>query len=177
VSADEAPRFPRGVEEDPRCERLAAELVSRGQRLWPGGRLRVARAEFDRKLEAALSSAFASGLIVRGFEEADRALDAEARGLAQVDRRTGAPRGRRVSRLLVLSDDGAERFYRSVESLLVKHAPRVLALRLAVDQHALGERVFGPDQVARLLLIERKQAVSELLLALAEQWSETTAPA
>ena len=93
-------------------------------------------------------------------------------GQKRVDRRTGVDRGQRVSRLLVLADDGSERFHRRVESLLRRHAPRVLALRVSADQDALGRLLFGRDQVARLLLVEHKDAVSAVLVALAAQWSE-----
>ncbi len=74
----------------------------------------------------------------------------------------------------MLSDDGSERFYRNVESLIQRHTPRVLALRLTTDEGTLGELLFGPDQRARLLLVEHKDAVSTVLLALAEQWAIPT---
>jgi len=108
---------------------------------------------------------------VRGLESAERVLAGEARGLAHVDDTTGVARGERVSRLLVLTDDGAERFYRTVESVLRRHGPRVLALRLAVDEHALGHMLFGSGQKVRLLLVAHKDTVSAVLLALAEQWA------
>jgi hypothetical protein len=170
----ERPRLPKAVEGEPIAAQLATELAKRARPLWKGGRLRVARAELAPGLETALRSVYSAGQIVRGLEAADRSLKTQARGLARVDRKTGVERGRRVSRLLVLADDGSERFYRNVESLVHLHAPRVLALRLAIDERALGELVFGPDQVARLLLIEHKHAVSALLLELAVVWSEET---
>jgi hypothetical protein len=167
----EALRLPRKVEDDPAAAHLASELTARALPLWPRGELRVARADLSPALEAALTSAFSAGRIVRGLEDTTRALAAEARGLANVDQRTGAARGARVSRLLVLADDGSERFYRSVESLLRRHSPRVLALRLSADEEALGQLLFGPGRVARLLMVERKDAVSQVLLALAATWS------
>ena len=168
----EALRLPRRVEEEPGAARLASELAARGQPLWAGGELRAARAELAPALEAALKSAFSAGRIVRGLESAERVLAAEEHGLKHVDRKTGVERGRRISRLVLLADDGSERFYREVEFLLRRHAPRVLALRLSVDERALGELIFGPGQVARLLLVEHKDAVSAVLLALATHWSE-----
>jgi len=74
----------------------------------------------------------------------------------------------RVSRLLVMADDGAERFYRQVERLLLRHGPRVLAVRLEVDADTLGEMVFGPGRRARLLLLAHKEAVSGVLLSMAD---------
>jgi hypothetical protein len=97
-------------------------------------------------------------------------LAGEQRGLERVDRETGVVRGGRISRLLVLADDGSERFYRSVDFLLRRHAPRVLALRLDVSEARLGSLLFGPEEVARLLLIQHKEAVTGVLLALASQW-------
>jgi hypothetical protein len=169
-------RLPRKVEDEPGAAQLASELAARAQPLWAGGELGVAQAELSPDLEAALKRAFSAGRIVRGQESAERALAAEEQGLTHVDRTTGVERGRRVSRLLVLADDGAERFYRNVESLLRRHGPRVLALRLSADERALGQLLFGPDQVARLLLVEHKDAVTAVLLALAAQWSGDRAP-
>jgi len=167
----EALRLPRRVEEELDAARLGEELRARSRRLWAGGEMRVPHVERTSALESALKSAYSAGRIVRGLEGAERALATEARGLARVDRRTGVDRGRRVSRLLVLADDGSERFYRSVESLLHRHEPRVLALRLAVNEAALGRLLFGREEVARLLLVEHKDAVSAVLLALASRWS------
>jgi len=160
-------RLPRLVEDAPGAAGLLRALMDDAEPLWVGGALRVPRVEITSALEAALKSAFAAGQVVRGLESAERALSAEALGLQHVDRTTGVARGGRVSRLIVLADDGAERFYRNVESLVRQHAPRVLALRLTADERALGEILFGPDHVARLLLIEHKTAVSSVLLALA----------
>jgi len=164
-------RLPRKLEDDPGAAHLASELARRSELLWAGGELRVPRVEVAPDLVAALRSAFSAGRIVRGFEGAERALATEALGLERVDRAAGVERGGRVSRLLVLADDGAERFYRNVESLLRRHAPRVLALRVSADERSLGEILFGPGQRARLLLVEHKDAVSGILSALAARWS------
>jgi hypothetical protein len=162
-------QLPKAVENAPGGVALASGLASRAHPLWEGGECRVPHADLSPALEVALKSAFSAGQIVRGFEAAQSALAAEERGLQNVDRKTGVARGQRISRLLVLADDGAERFYRNVEGLLQRHEPRVLALRLSADEWTLGQLLFGPDQVARLLLVEHKRAVSAVLLALVER--------
>ena len=172
----EALRLPRRVEDDRGAAHLASALAARSQLLWAGSEVRVPQVEVSPDLEAVLKSAFSARRIVRGLEGAERVLAAEQRGLKHVDEKTGAARGGRVSRLVVLANDGSERFYRSVESLLHRHTPRVLALRLSVDESGLGQLLFGPDQVARLLLIEHKDAVSAVLLALAARWSGNDRP-
>jgi hypothetical protein len=168
----EDPRLPKRLEDEPVAANLVRQLATRARPLWANGETHAAQIEACLALEAALQAAFSAGRIVRGFETAERALAAEEKGLKHVDRTSGIERGRRVSRLLVLADDGSERFYREVEFLLRRHAPRVLALRLSVDERTLGLLMFGPGQVARLLLVEHKDAVSAVLLALASHWSE-----
>ena len=120
----DALRLPKPLLADPRAEHLAGELAARARPLWPGGELHAVHAESGPDLEAALRAAFSAGRIVRGLEGAERVLAAEQQGLDHVDRTTGVARGGRVSRLLVLADDGSERFYRNVELLLRRHGPR-----------------------------------------------------
>jgi hypothetical protein len=129
----------------------------------------VPTARLDPDLAKTLRGAQRAGLAVRGLEKAEQRLAREEQGLLLADQQGGAQRGARVSRLLILSDDGAERFYRRVESLLSRHGPRVLALRLDAGASTLGEMLFGPGRMARLLMIEHKEAVSSVLLALAGQ--------
>ena len=68
----------------------------------------------------------------------------------------------------MLADNGTERFYRQVEKLLRQHGPRLLALRLDLNGESLGQTVFNPGQRVLLLLLDHKEAVSAMLLALAE---------
>jgi hypothetical protein len=160
-------RLPKSVEADPRAEQLRSVLGANVQQLWSEGELKVPSAPFEATLITALMSAFSSGFMLRGLDAAERKLESEERGLKRVDERSGVERGQRVSRLLLLSDDGAERFYRQVERCLLRHGPRVLAIRLNVDAVGLGELFFGPGGLARCLLIHHKDAVSAILLALA----------
>jgi hypothetical protein len=114
----------------------------------------------------ALGAAYCAGHLVLGLEGADEALAGEARGLALVARRGGPARGPRVSRLLLLSDDGAERLYRHAERLAVAHKPRVLVLMLAADAATVGRSTTARDAAVKVVLVQHKQAVAALLRAL-----------
>jgi hypothetical protein len=160
-------RLPRLVELDPRGPQVLHMLTAHTRLLWKEGEIEVSIATLSSELETALRGAHNAGQVVRGLESAERRLVLEERGLRLADRKSSVQRGERVSRLLVLSDDGAERFYRKVESLLRRHGPRVLAVRLEVGAATLGELIFGQGRLARLLMIEHKEAVSAVLLALA----------
>lgn len=135
--------------------------------------MKVPEAQLSDTLRGGLLAVHHAGQVVRGLEKAEQKLATEARGQKMADRQSGVTRGGRISRLLVLTNDGAERFYRQVESLVRRHAPRVIAVRLATDAEGLGEMLYGPGRMARLLLIEHKAAVGAVLLALADQWASS----
>lgn len=165
-------RLPKSVESDPRGQLLLRNLTAHTRLLWQGSELRIPTAKMTRELAEALRKAYSAGQVVRSLEKTERALAAEERGLRMADRQSGVPRGVRVSRLLLLANDGAERFYRRIDTLLRRHGPRVLAVRVELDEHRLGELLFGPQSVARLLMLEHKQAVGSVLLAMAGQWED-----
>jgi hypothetical protein len=161
-------RLPKLVEAHPRGQQVLHILATQARPLWPETELEVPMATLSSKMASALRSAHNAGHVVRSLESAERMLAAQERGLGLVDRNSGVPRGVRVSRLLVLADDGAERFYRQVERLLRRYGPRVLAVRLDADADALGELLFGTKGRARLLMLNHKEAVSAFLLAMTD---------
>ena len=159
-------RLPRTVESDPRGQDLLPILVKLAQPIRDGSEVSVPVAGYD-KVESALQSVHRSARLVRGLDSAKRTLAAEERGLQMADESSGVKRGGRVSRLLLLSNDGSDGFYRKVETMVMRHAPRVLAIRLEVDADTLGASLFGEGHTTRLVLIQHKEAVAEVLFAFA----------
>jgi len=162
-------RLPKFVESDPRGTALLQSLNEHARPIRTGSEISVSVAKFE-GIESAVQSAHRAGRVVRGLESAERTLAAEERGLNLADQSSGVKRGGRVSRLLLLADDGSDGFYRQVENLLRRHAPRVLAIRLDVDAAGLGEPLFGAGRTTRLLMIQHKEAVVEVLFGFAEQF-------
>lgn len=165
-------RLPKLVEADPRGSRLLENLTVHARPLWRSGEMKIPVVMMSAELAEALRGIYAGGQVIRSLEDAEQALAAEERGLRMADRRAGAPRGVRVSRLILLANDGAERFYRNVETLLERHGPRILAVRLEIDAGGLGERLFGRGHMARLVMLTHKRAVSSALLAMAGSLSQ-----
>ena len=165
-------RLPKLVESDPRGTALLQSLVEHAQPLRTGSDMSVPVAQFA-GIESALQSAHRAGRVVRGLETAEQALATQERGLRLVDQRSGVKRGGRVSRLLLLSNDGSDGFYRQVENLLRRHGPRVLAIRLDVDATGLGAPLFGAGRTTRLLMVQHKEAVAAVLFSFAEQFGNT----
>jgi hypothetical protein len=161
-------RLPRMVESDLRGEQLLHLLTTQTRPLWKGSELEVFVTTLSPELTAALRNALRAGQVVRSLENAESMLDSEERGLSLVDRGSDMPRGVRISRLLLLADDGAERFYRQVERLLRRHGHRVLSVKLEADAETLGDSLFGPNHLVRLLMLDHKKAVCEALLSMAD---------
>jgi hypothetical protein len=120
----------------------------------------------DDPLKKVLRMARLTGRIQYGFETVSNRLAEESKGIGNVRGRGGAPYGDRVSRLLLFSNDGAERFYRHIESLLQAHAPRLLGCLLDIDGIAFGSALTGKETRIKLLMADHKDAVSEILRTL-----------
>ena len=69
---------------------------------------------------------------------------------------------KRMSRLLLISNDGSPRFYREVESLLNKHGDRVWCCRLTATAEELGSLTIK-GTAAKALLIEDRKALAVFL--------------
>jgi hypothetical protein len=162
----EALRLPKSIENDPTGPALHAALRAQTRPLWVGGALLVPSARWNAGVEQALGAAQAGGGLVRGLEQIETTLGRQARGLSLAEERSGTPRGARVSRLLLLSGDGSERFYRNAERLISASGPRLLAIRMDVDSARFAAAVHESSGVVRALLIDHKELVSSVLRAL-----------
>lgn len=161
------PRLPREIEADAGHAAVVAALGRERRPLWPGGTVIAPCVPLSPALRAALMAPATVVRLRRGLEAAEAALAAEERGLAALPKAEAERRGDRVSRLLLVSNDGAERFYRRVEHVVLAHASRVLPCVIDADSATLGGLLYGEGAVAKLLLTERKAAAVAILRALA----------
>lgn len=161
-------RFPRQLEADDTAGNIRQALMARTVKLWPGGDLDVSKITMSDTLQKVLQKARLMGQIRCGFEAIVDKLENERKGIANVrERQGGSPYGDRVSRLLLFSNDGAERFYRHIEDLLQANAPRLLGCLLDIDGSALGNVITGKDRKIKLVMAEHKEVVSEILRTIA----------
>ena len=158
-------RFPRQLEVDFSPDVIRRVLMDRTVKLWSGGSLDVPLIALTDPLKKALQTAMLKGRIRCGFEGVSDKLGSEKAGIANVRDHSNVPHGERISRLILLSDDGAERFYRHVEQLLRLHAPRLLGCLLDADSGLLGKLIAGKDRQIKLVMAEHKDAASEILRA------------
>jgi hypothetical protein len=159
--------LPRELERDPSCADIRRRLGAECAALWPGAPGRVPVLALGAPLASALETAHRLRQVVLGLDEATAVLEREGHGLVALEARDGTAPSQRVSRLLLVADDGAERFYRRVARLTADHAPRLLTCRLAAASRCVGEAVVGRRVPVKAVLVVHKQAVADLLRALA----------
>jgi hypothetical protein len=159
-------RFPRQLEADYSPDAIRHALKDRTCKLWSGGDLDIPLIAMQDPLKKALQAAVLKGRLRCGFEGVLHKLNNEKAGIAHVREHSDASGGGRISRLILLSNDGAERFYRHVEQLLRSHAPRLLGCLLDTDSNVLGKFITGEERQIKLAMAEHKDAVSEILRAI-----------
>jgi hypothetical protein len=159
-------RFPRQLEADGSDPVVRQALMTRTTKLWPGSQLDVPVIAMSEPLKKALKTARLQGRIRYGAEPIFEKLANEKTGIAHVKSQSIAPYGDRVSRLLLFSNDGAERFYRRIEQTILIHSPRLLGCLLDIDGEALGQLITGREGIIKMVLAEHKDVVSAFLRAL-----------
>jgi hypothetical protein len=161
-------KLPRAIESDDRFDEIEKLLTKNSRPLWRRGTLAIPHLPFSPALEKALVQAKNIHQVERGLEGIERLLLNEAKGLEATRKKQGAENPNRISRLLILTSDGSERFYRSCESLLIQHADRVLGLRVGASSPVFSKNLFGEDKLSRALLVSDRDSVSQVLVSLAE---------
>jgi hypothetical protein len=101
------------------------------------------------------------GEVTIGYESIEKYLLHEFRGLQKVDNQAG-----RVSRLLMVTNDGSPRFYRELEFLHKKQGGRVLICRLDVDSVIMGGILALKKTLVKAVLLNRRTSVANVLRSL-----------
>jgi hypothetical protein len=159
-------RFPRELEAENTAEAIRQALLARTVKFRPQSDFVVPRIEVATPLKNALKKVRLRGQIRCGFEDIASKLESERIGIAGVRERTDAPYGKRISRLLLFSNDGAERLYRHIEHILKVHSPRLLGCLLNIDSEAFGHLITNKDSKIKIVMVEHKDAVCEILRAM-----------
>ena len=160
-------RLPRQLEADNSDETIRQVLMKCAEKIMPGGKIDVPVIDWSEPLKIALRNARLQGRIRVGLEAITEKLESEKYGIKNAHQSSGAKYGDRISRLLLFSNDGADRFYRHIEQVLEQNAPRLLGCKLNVDAGVLGELFLGKDKKIKIIMAEHKDVVSGVLTAIA----------
>lgn len=161
-------KLPKDVVADPRHDAVVSLLGTNTHMLWEKGANPVSTIPMNLKLAGALQRAFSLNQAIQGLEQITKEMAFEQKGLDAVIEKTAAdrPQQPRISRLLFMSNDGSERFYRDCDSLLSKYGQRLLGCRIDLSGEDFGVAIFSAPKLVRAALITDKKAVAQALLAL-----------
>lgn len=165
-------RWPRDLVDPARRERLAADWIRSREASRAALRGPFARHGLTRALGDALFEARRARRLVRGLEAAQAHLAAQAGGVVRalegdVGRLGERDRARvRLSRLLLISEDGSSRFMRRIDDLYEEYGFMLEVLLVTCDEFELARVPFGANERARVLLIDHKGACVRVLESL-----------
>ena len=159
-------RLPRQLEAENEALTIHQTLISCATILYPGGKIDVPVIEWNEALKTQLQKARLQGRIRFGLESITEKLESERYGIKTAHQTSKAAYGERISRLLLFSNDGADRFYRHIEQLLEQNAPRLLGCKLNIDAGVLGKLILGHDKKIKIIMAEHKDVVSGILRAI-----------
>lgn len=160
--------FPRQLEADGSAEKIREALAVRQTRLGAEGQMEVPVLGVSKTLVEAMKRARMQRRVRFGFDDIFDKLAAEKKGIDELLQKTKSPQQDRISRLLLFSNDGVERLYRHIEQTLTEHHFRILGCQLDIDSKSLGQLITGRSAVIKVILLEHKDAVSDVLRALVE---------
>ena len=138
-------------------EALARESIE----LCAGSEISIPVLELTPELRQQIFYAKSLREITMGYETIEKHLLHELRGLQKVDNQAA-----RVSRLLIVTNDGSPRFYRELEFLYNKQGGRVLICRLDVDSAVMGGILGMKKAPVKAVLLNRKTSVVNVLKSL-----------
>ena len=135
--------------------------------LCAGSEISIPLLEWTSELRKQIFFSKSLGEVTIGYESIEKHLLHELRGLQKVDNQAG-----RVSRLLIVTNDGSPRFYRELEFLHKKQGGRVLICRLDVDSATMGDILAMNKTLVKAVLLNRKTSVVNVLRSLLGKQNE-----
>ena len=154
-------KLPRQLENEGVESDVRAALERESIAFYSDSEISIPLLKLNPKLRQHIFYAKSAGALIFGFEAIEKYLANELQGLQNVDSHSD-----RVSRLLIVTNDGSHRFYRGLEFLQRRQGERVLICRLDVDSIAMGNILGFKDKPVKAVLVNRKKSVMNVLKCL-----------
>jgi hypothetical protein len=101
------------------------------------------------------------GELIIGFDEIEKELANELQGLAKVGGVSD-----RISRLLIVTNDGSDRFYKELSFLSKRHGARLLICQLDINSMAMGDVLGLKGRGVKAVMVNRKKSLLNVLKSL-----------
>ncbi len=154
-------KLPKQLEKEGVASDVRAALEAERIELYSASEIYIPVLKLTPNLRTNIFHAKSLGELVIGYAAIVKALSNELRGLQKIDSLSD-----RVSRLLMVTNDGSPRFYREFAFLQKRQGPRILICRLDVDSVLMGDILGLKDQVVKAVLLNKKKSVVNVLKSL-----------
>lgn len=154
-------KLPKQLEKESVESDVRAALERESIELYSDSEIYIPVLKLSQELRKQIFYAKSLGELIFGYEAIEKALANELRGLQKVDSQSD-----RVSRLLIVTNDGSPRFYRELEFLHKKQGRRVMICRLDVGSVLMGNILGFKDKQVKAVLLKRKKSVINVLKSL-----------
>ena len=154
-------KLPRQLENEGIEPDVRAALESESIELYSDSEIYIPVLKLNSELRKHLFYAKSAGALIFGFEAIEEFLANELQGLQKIDSLSD-----RVSRLLIVTNDGSHRFYRGLEYLQKREGERVLICRLDVDSGLMGNILGFKGKQIKAVLLNRKKSVVNVFKSL-----------
>ena len=155
-------KLPKQLKKDNVEEEVRAILERARFELYSNSNIYIPVLQLNPELRKNIFYAKSLGELIIGYEAVEKSLANERKGLQNVDNQS-----ERVSRLLIVTNDGSPRFYRELTFLQNKQGGRVLICRLDVDSFLMADILGLKDKAVKAVLVNRKNSVVNVLKSVA----------
>ena len=154
-------KLPRQLEDEGLESDIRAALERESIALYSNSDMYIPVLKLNLELRKHIFYSKSAGALIFGFEAIEEYLANELQGLQKADNLSD-----RVSRLLIVTNDGSHRFYRGLEFLQKRQGKRVLLCRLEVDSELMGNILGFEGKQVKAVLLNRKRSVMNVLKSL-----------
>lgn len=151
-------KLPKKLAEENVESDVLAALAKESIELYSGSGTSVSVLKLSLELRKNIFYAKSLGELIIGFEEIEKSLRNELKGLQTADNLSN-----RVARLLIVTNDGSSRFYRELEFLQKKQGERLLICRLDADSVLMAGILGLKDKAVKAVLVNRKRSLLNVL--------------
>ncbi len=131
-------RLPKDLESTPEGEEIWNRLFAETTPLWSASSNEVPIVAMHERLQQSLFYARKAGHVLRSYDQIVIELEQGQRGLDSLEKKTGQAPSNRVSRVVFVTKDGADRLYRRCDELLDLYGNRILLCQLDLSSDELG---------------------------------------
>ncbi|WP_136798479.1 hypothetical protein [Desulfosediminicola ganghwensis] len=154
-------KLPKQLAKEEIESEVRAALETESIQLCSDSKMYIPVLQLNQELRKQIFSAKFRGELIIGSRSVEKTLENEQHGLQKVNNKSD-----RVSRLLIVTNDGTPRFYRQLEFLQQKQGGRVLICRLDIDSILMGSILGLKDKQVKAILLNRKESVVNVLKSL-----------